>query len=200
MIDPQLFPVPAEIETPRLLLRSFRQSDAPELHEALVDSIAELRTHLWFLSWVSEKPTFESAEVRCRKAQAHFLLRTDLAYLALDKISGRLVASAGLHRTDWAVPKTEVGYWVRSGETGKGYATEAVNALTHWALTTLGAKRVELVTDELNTASRAVALRCGFRLEGILHHTMQGPGGELRNSCVFARLPNSVWAPVPASS
>jgi RimJ/RimL family protein N-acetyltransferase len=48
---------------------------------------------------------------------------------------------------------------------------------------------VELVADELNAGSRAVALRCGFRLEGILHSTMQAPDGQLRNSCVYARLP-----------
>ncbi len=99
------------------------------------------------------------------------------------------MASAGLHRTDWSLPKTEVGYWVRSSEVGKGYATEAVNALTAWALGTLGARRVELVTDELNQGSRAVAQRCGFRLEGTLHHTLQSPDGRLRNTCIYARLP-----------
>ena len=46
------------------------------------------------------------------------------------------------------------------------------------------AKRVELVTDELNAGSRSVAARCGFSLEGILRSTMQSPDGKLRNSCV----------------
>jgi RimJ/RimL family protein N-acetyltransferase len=87
------------------------------------------------------------------------------------------------------VPKTEVGYWVRAGEVGKGYATEAVTVLTTWALDTLGAKRVELVTDELNAASRAVALRCGFALERILYQTSKDPDGRPRNSCVYIKLP-----------
>lgn len=188
MPDPLLFPVPSMLETPRLLLRSFRLDDAPALHEALSESIEQLRDNLWFLTWVAAEPALQSAEVRCRRAEANFLLRTDLAFLAFEKKTGRLVASVGLHRTDWDVPKTEVGYWVRTSETGKGYASEGVMALTSWAFDVLRAKRVELMTDELNAGSRAVAVRCGFALEGILHHVMKGPDGGLRNSCVYAKI------------
>lgn len=187
--DPRRFPVPESFETPRLLLRPFAVADAPQLHEALVESIDALREHLWFLPWVAEPPTPASAVARCRRAQADFLRRADLPYLAFERRSGRLVGSAGLHRTDWALPATEVGYWVRTSETGKGYATEAVDALTVWALEGLGATRVALVTDELNVASRAVALRCGFRLEGVLRHAARSPDGRLRSTCLYARLP-----------
>ncbi|EHR70675.1 acetyltransferase, ribosomal protein N-acetylase [Burkholderiales bacterium JOSHI_001] len=191
MPDSMLFPVPSSFRTSRLLLRSFIADDAEALHAALMESITELRRNLWFLSWVAEEQTLQSAAVRCRKAEANFLLRADLPYLAFESATGRLVASFGLHRTDWTVPKTEVGYWVRSSETGKGYATEGVLALVSWALNELGAKRVELVTDEQNHGSRAVAKRCGFRLEGILHNVMRAPDGGLRNSCVYAKLPSA---------
>ena len=192
MTDPLLFPVPSSLETQRLLLRSFRAEDAPDLFAALTESIVELRSHLWFLPWVAEEPTPRSAEIRCRKAEANFLLRADLPYLAFERASGRLVASIGLHRTDWLLPKTEVGYWVRTSEAGNGYASEGVAALTAWALESLGAKRVELVTDEQNTGSRRVAERCGFRLEGVLRNVMQSPNGKLRNSCIYAKLPAEV--------
>ncbi len=189
MIDPNLFPVPTRLETARLLLRTFAPDDAESLHEALVESIDELRAHLWFLPWVAEDPTPASAATRCRRALAHHLQRTDLAYLVFDTARARLVGSVGLHRTDWSVPKTEVGYWLRTSDTGRGYATEAVQALTSWALHSLGARRVELVTSEANTASRAVAKRCGFQLEGVHRNTMMRPDGRLSHSCVYARLP-----------
>jgi RimJ/RimL family protein N-acetyltransferase len=148
MPDPLRFPVPTELLTERLLLRPFRQEDAPVLHAAIAESISELRQHLWFLPWVAEEPSPESALVRCRQAEAAFLLRTDLPFLAFNRGTGRLVASVGLHRTDWNIPRTEVGYWVRTGEKGNGYASEGVNALTKWALGQLRAIRVELITDE----------------------------------------------------
>ena len=192
MPDPFIFAVPEQFETPRLLLRTFRLTDAPQLHDALVESLTKLRENLWFLPWVVQPQTLESARARCRKAQANFLLGLDLPYLAFERESGRLIGSAGLHRTDWTLPKTEVGYWIRTSDTRKGYATESVSVLTAWAINELGAKRVELVTDELNQGSRAVALRCGFKLEGVLRNTMQTPDGALRNSCVYAKLPDEV--------
>jgi RimJ/RimL family protein N-acetyltransferase len=191
MPDPTTIDIPEHFETARLELRPFELQHAQALHEALAESINELRETLWFLPWVAEPPTLASARERCRKAAANFLLRADLPYLAFDKSSGRLVASAGLHRTQWELPRTEVGYWVRSSEVGKGYASEAVQALVAWALGSLGAQRVELVTDELNAGSRRVAERCGFELEAVLRHTMRAPDGGLRNSCIYARLPST---------
>lgn len=188
MPDPHRFHIPLTLQTPRLTLRPFRADDAQALHEALVESIAQLREHLWFLPWLATEPSLETANQRCRQAQASFLLRTDLPYLAFEKASGRLVASVGLHRTDWELPKTEVGYWVRTSETGKGYASECVKALTKWALEELGAKRVGLVTNETNLGSRAVAERCGFQLEGILRNDLSAPDGGLRNTCVYSKL------------
>jgi RimJ/RimL family protein N-acetyltransferase len=191
MPDPLLFSVPSTIETSRLVLRSFREEDAPALHEALVESCTELRKHLWFLPWVAEEQTLGSAAARCRAAHASFLTRTDLPYLAFAKETGRLVASIGLHRTDWATPKTEVGYWVRSSEVRRGYASEGVEALADWALLKLGATRVELVTLEQNLASRRVAERCGFVLEGVHRNVLRTPEGTLQHRYVFARLPGA---------
>lgn len=92
------------------------------------------------------------------------------------------------------MPKTEIGYWVRSSEVGKGYATEGVRALSSWALDVLCAKRVELVTDEQNHGSKAVAERCGFQLEGILHNVMFALDGGPRSNCVYAKMPSAAQA------
>ena len=164
MLDPLLIEVPSRVEASRLILRPHRAGDGPALHEALVESIAELRRSLWFIPWIAEEQTADSAELRCRRSEANFLARTDLPYLAFEKSTGRLVGSVGLHRTDWEVPKTEVGYWVRTSAAGNGYITEAVQALVACAFDQLGAQRVELIADEENVPSRKVAQRCGFEL------------------------------------
>jgi len=189
MPDPLLIEVPTRIETGRLILRSHRAGDGPALHEALVESIAELRRSLWFIPWIAEEQTPDSAELRCRRSEANFLARTDLPFLAFEKSTDRLVGSVGLHRTDWQVPKTEVGYWVRTSAAGNGYITEAVQALVACAFDRLGAQRVELIADEENIPSRKVAERCGFELEGVRRNVLRGPDDRLRNGCVYSRLP-----------
>ena len=180
--------VPETFLTPRLQLRPHRPEDAPALQEALAESSAHLRQFLWGLPWVAAEPTRETALARCRRSAAQFLLREDLAWLAFEREGGRLVGSVGLHRSDWSLPRTEVGYWMRPSVAGRGLAVEAVDAVVGWALDGLGALRVDLVADAANTASRRVAERCGFTLEGIQRQVARAPDGSLRDHCLYARL------------
>ena len=191
MHDPILLDLPASIETPRLVLRPPRGGDGPVLFEALTESLPELRRFLASLPWVAAEQTVETAEAYCRNGEANFLARRDLPFFAFEKKTGRLVASAGLHRTVWQTPKTEVGYWCRTTASGNGFVTEAVGALADYAFRHIKAVRVELLTDEENAASRRVAERAGFALEGILRNERRAPDSSLRNTCVYARLPNA---------
>jgi RimJ/RimL family protein N-acetyltransferase len=70
----------------------------------------------------------------------------------------------------------ELGYVVAPGARGQGVATAALSRLTHWALTELGALRLELVIDVANAASKHVAGKCGYEREGVLRsvHVKQG--------------------------
>jgi RimJ/RimL family protein N-acetyltransferase len=189
--DPILIDLPASIETPRLLLRPPRAGDGPALLDALTESLPALRRFLASLPWVAADPTPASAEAYCRNGEANFLARRDLPFFVFDRASGRLLASTGLHRTVWHTPKTEVGYWCRTGATGQGYVGEAVGALVDYAFRHIGAVRVELITDAENAASRRVAERCGFVLEATQRHERRAPDGTLRSTCVYARWPDA---------
>lgn len=187
---PILLDLPSCIDTARLLMRPPQAGDGAALFDAITETMPELRQFLASLPWVAGEQSLHASEVFCRNAQANFLLRKDLPFLLFDKASGRLLGSTGLHRTDWAVPKTEVGYWLRSSCVGQGYVQEAVQALVAFAFTHLRAARVELITDEQNTRSRRVAERCGFTLEGVLRHERRAEDTGLRNTCVYARFPD----------
>jgi len=171
------------------LRRSGPAGDGLALHDAIVESLPELRRFLASFPWVAAEQTLASAEVCCRTAQADFPARRDLPFLTFHKTSGRLVGATGLYRTVWATPKTEIGDWCRPSMTGQGFVTEAVSALVANAVEHLRAVRIEIVTDEQNAASRRVAERCGFVLEGTLCHEQRAPDGSLRNLCIYARLP-----------
>ena len=68
-----------------------------------------------------------------------------------------------------------------------GFISEVVAALTAYAFANLRAVRVEIITDEENNASRRVAERCAFVLEGVLRNEHRAPDGTLRNTCIYAR-------------
>ena len=189
MTDPVLIDLPMRLETRRLVLRPPQAGDGEMLHAAIAESLPELRRYLASLPWVAGEQTVASAEIYCRNAQANFLARKDLPFLAIEKNTGQLVGATGLHRTVWAIPKTEIGYWCRVSRSGNGLIGEAVLALADYAFARLGAVRVEIITDEENTAARRVAERCQFVLEGILRNERRAPDGTLRNTCLYARIP-----------
>lgn len=188
MTDPLLLDLPPSIETERLILRPPQAGDGPMFCAAVTESLPELRRFLGALPWIATEPTDESAEIYCRNAHANFVARKDLSLFVFDKTRGDLIGGVGLHRTVWATPKTEVGYWCRTSKLGKGHVSEAVSTLTSFAFEQLGMARVELITDAANHASRRVAERCGFTLEGTLRHESRASDGTLRDTCVYARL------------
>ena len=186
MSTPILRDFPDHLETARLTIRKPQAGDGAENCAAILESLAELRP---WMPWADESVTPESQEAVMRRAHADFLARTDLMLLLLLKDTNTLVGSSGLHRIDWRVPKFEIGYWLRTGYTGRGLMTEAVTAIAAFAFDTLGAHRVEIRCDERNTRSAAVARRCGFPLEGVLQNYARNHlSGELVNMMLFAQV------------
>lgn len=186
--SPLLIDLPPSLHTARLELRPPRAGDGAALCEAVNESLPALREFLAMLPWVAGEPSVAASETWCRQAQANFIARTDLPFLMIERASGQVLGAVGLHRPVWATPRFEVGYWCRSSRAGGGHVTEAVAALVALAFGPLNAARVELVTDEANAASRRVAERCGFRLEGTRRNDHRAPDGSLRHVCMYARV------------
>jgi RimJ/RimL family protein N-acetyltransferase len=176
------------LNTPRLLLRPPGPDDAQAYYEALAESILDLRRFLSALPWVAAEPSLEGARQFCERALANHLARKDFPFLMLARGNGRLVGVCGLHRPDWTVPKFEVGYWCRASAQGEGFVAEALQAVCAHAFHHHGAMRLEAITDEENLASRRVAERGGFTLEGVLRRHQRASDGSLRNICVHTRL------------
>ncbi len=179
--------IDSELRTERLLLRPPRAGDGPAVHAAVVESLDALRAWPASLPWALQTPSVDASEAFCRHSEAAWTLRTALTYLAFDP-DGQLVVSCSLHSIRWELPRFELGFWCRASRTRQGYASEACEALVHYALTSLGARRIEALPDEANVGSRAVCERVGLQLEGVLRHERVTPEGQLRNTCVYARI------------
>lgn len=60
----------------------------------------------------------------------------------------------------------EIGYGLKEEYRHHGYMTEAVKAITEWALSQESVKQVEAETEENNVASQNVLFRAGFVRNG----------------------------------
>lgn len=189
MNEPLLIDLPPRLDTERLIVRGAREGDGAALHASVSASIEHLRP---WMPWAQAAPSPAESEATARRMLAQFALRQDLPFLMFERAAGggegAHVGGTGLHRIDWALRRFEIGYWVRTGFEGRGYVTEAVQAMTRLAFDRLRAERVEIRMDALNLRSRRVAERAGFTLEGTLRRDSRTPAGAVRDTCVYARV------------
>ena len=184
-MDSLLLDFPSEFHTERLLIRMPKPGDGKAVYEAIHASMKELKPWMVF---AQNEQTEEEVEMSIRKSHIQFLQREDLRLLVFIKETGEFVASSGLHRIDWEIPRFEIGYWIDSRFSGKGYMTEAVQGIITFAFSELRANRIEIRCDSRNVKSSAIPEKLGFQLEGILEsNSVAVDGSGLRDTCVFAR-------------
>ncbi|GAB2720888.1 GNAT family N-acetyltransferase [Paenibacillus thermoaerophilus] len=184
-VEPMLLSIPESFESRRLLIRAPRWGDGAAVNEAIKESLEQLRP---WMPWAQQIPSVEDSELDIRRARLRFLERADLRLLLISKETGQFIGSSGLHRIDWQTRKFEIGYWVRTSYGRQGYITEAVEAITNYAIHELQANRIEIRCDSRNTRSARVAERLGFTLEGILRNHERDTEGALRDTMVFAKV------------
>jgi RimJ/RimL family protein N-acetyltransferase len=162
---------PDVIEAEDITLRRWRPEDAKELAAAVHASLPEL---LPFMPWAHEAYDAGAAGIFIDIARDGWTDRTQWNYAALDR-DGTLVGSFGLHDRIGR-GALEIGYWLHSAHTGRGYATMAASALTRAALEQPGVERVVIKHDAANAASGAVAARAGFHEITRMDHEITAPG------------------------
>ncbi|MGE3109206.1 MAG: GNAT family N-acetyltransferase [Phycisphaerales bacterium] len=169
-------PLPDRRETARLVLRYWRDEDAPGLFEAVSRSREYLKP---WLPWAPKEhltiaQTIYSIENMRRERESEDPRRDNVVLAIVDRATGEPVGGTGLHRIVHAAHEAEIGYWIRQSRARQGLCTEAVRALISWAFTPRQAggwalRRVHIRCCSLNVASRGVPTKIGLRQELHLH-------------------------------
>jgi RimJ/RimL family protein N-acetyltransferase len=148
------------LETPRLTLRGHRREDFP--------SVAAMWGDLEVARHISGKPsTAEESWARLLRYGGLWNLLGYGYWVVEEKASGRFVGEVGLanFKREMDPPLgdlPEAGWVMTPASHGKGYATEAVNAVLAWADRNLKTPIVCILAPE-NPASIRVAQKSGFR-------------------------------------
>ena len=136
-------------------------SDAPALHQAVIESIEHLRP---WMSWIAEEPLSLEAR-RARIAEWEETWRRGGDVLLGVFVNDAVAGGCGLHRRRG--PDTlEIGYWLHPSFVRQGLASAAGELLTEAAFCVRGIDHVEIRHDEANLPSGAVPTRLGYRFVG----------------------------------
>ena len=109
-------------------------------------------------------------------------------FAIVDSEDGSFLGIAVAVRIDEEANEAELGYILAPEARGRGSATEALRQLTEWGFAR-GLQRLELRGDADNVASRRVAERCGYTLEGILR-SVYFKEGRRSDMFIYSRLPS----------
>jgi RimJ/RimL family protein N-acetyltransferase len=155
------------LETPRLLLRTFRTDDLPDY--AALNADLEVMRYLGGAAL----PRQESDEIAEWANECY--AEDGIGLLAVERrTDGRFLGMCGVAHEDWYPQDVQLGWRLAREHWGQGYATEAAHAWIDQALGPLGHPRVLAVTDVPNARSRAVMERLGMTFERETDLTIDG--------------------------
>lgn len=104
-------------------------------------------------------------------------------------VDGRAQGSTSYGDVDLDVQGLEIGWtWYAPDLWGSRVNPACKLLLLERAFEVLGAQRVTLKTDALNTRSRAAIGKLGARYDGTLRHHKRRPDGSVRDSACFSIL------------
>ena len=147
------------IRTKRLILRRFDGSDLDAFHA--YHSLPETAR---FLPGPAKTYT-QSMERVGHYANFVFEKEGDWAALAIECSADGVLQGEVVLKWLPGHGQAEVGWSLAPGARGKGYATEAAEAMLRLGFEDLGMHRIEARLDELNTASAELCRRLGMRQE-----------------------------------
>ena len=151
---------PVELTTARLHLRPFTAADRDAIHAIYSDPVV--------MRHVGHGPHRSTADTDAAlSAFRRTLERRGISFLAvIERSTGRLIGDAGLYPLEGADDDIELGYTLARDAWGRGYATEAAQALVEHARTELDVARVVATVDPANDASKHVLEKVGMTASG----------------------------------
>lgn len=131
-------------------------------------------------------------------AEAQWQANRELAFATVDEATGTIVGSTRFRAFEPAHRRVEIGFTFIARSWQRTHInTEAKYLMLCHAFETMQLNRVELLTDQLNAASRTAIARLGAQQEGVLRSHMVLRSARLRDSVIFSLIA-AEWPPVKA--
>jgi RimJ/RimL family protein N-acetyltransferase len=142
--------------------------------------------------WVRVGPRLATellASQEIRRVTAEWWADTNYVLGVFDE-GGSVVGGTGFHPRGGALGTvtTEIGMWITASHSGRGLATEVLQAMLHWGFTAWPWERIEWRCEAGNVASAAVAKKAGMVLDGVLRSSTVDQGGRRCDIQVFSKL------------
>jgi ribosomal-protein-serine acetyltransferase len=162
---------PEEVDAGPIVLRRWQADWASDLLAAVRASLPQLQAS--GAEWAEDDYSLDSAHEYMDRVARNWAEQSSFSYAIITLPDGEVIGAASL-MTRMGPGVLEIGYWVHSDYTGRGYATAAAVALTQVALSMDTVEKVAIRHDARNRASARVAERAGYVEVGRRPSTLGG--------------------------
>ncbi len=180
------------LETDRLILRPWRETDAADMFEYAKDP--EVGPNA---GWKPHESPEESLGIVKRWAEDWLNPDSGNFELALElKESGKVIGSVGIDNDGWRTKAPNswcMGYVLGRDYWGRGLMTEAVEAAIDYAFGPLGAKLLCINHYPDNLRSKRVIEKSGFTFEGTLRQATALFDGTVKDLCCYSMTAAEYW-------
>ncbi|SMF87098.1 ribosomal-protein-alanine N-acetyltransferase [Paenibacillus uliginis N3/975] len=153
------FPI---LETERLILRLVEDRDAEQLYEILSD--AEVAKFDYFYPVTSKEQVLKFIERYKKEIEEN----EEITWGIILKETNKLIGTCCLGSFDEGARRGELGYDIAQVKWGKGYATEALEAVIDYGFDIMNLNRIEATITPGNDASVKVLSKLNFIQEGVV--------------------------------
>ena len=166
----------------RITIRKQKFEDSVGLYEAVRESIIEISR---WADWAHNGYKIEETEKWLKASLKLWDLKREYHFSIVENANGKILGGCGLMQLDARNRIANLGYWVRTGNTGMGVATSAVKLLVKFGFEELELERIELTISPENAVSRRVAEKAGAVYEATLRNRIRFHDRQ-HDSLIFA--------------
>lgn len=181
------------IVSDRLTLKQLTLADVEPLYNSIIASKDELKK---WLPWchdnyqISETSNWVSSQLELWEEGKEF------SFAVYKNSPYELIGGVGLNEIHKNYLIGNMGYWIKSSEASKGYATEAALMCAKFGFERIGLKRIEIVTLPENIASKKVAEKLAATYECTARNRLL-IRGEPHPACIYSLIPEDLsWCKI----
>jgi ribosomal-protein-serine acetyltransferase len=180
--------VQTEVSDGLIVLRRQNPEWAGLLHEAAMASVAEVNP---WLGWCHPGFSLCDSENWLREQLTEWDEDRAYEFAIFDAGDNRFLGGAGINNVRRIHQMANLGYWVRSGETGRGIASAATRLAARFGLEQAGLQRIEIVIAVENMVSQRVAEKSGALREGVLRNRLL-LHGKIHDAAMYSLTPEDL--------
>ena len=174
------------INTPRLVLRPLKPSDA----RSITDNINDLAVSRWLLVVPYPYSLKDAKDWISQNRRSWKKKKPDGYHFGIElKSEKRIIGGIGLFAIHEFSGYAEVGYWLGRKYHRKGYGSEALAAILRFAFTRLKFRRLEAGVFKGNPGSGKLLEKFGFKKEGLkLEARRSKADGKIKDEYIYGLL------------